>query len=90
MGLGEELSKARLRAWRPVQSSSEALPLLVSQDESCLVREGPFGFFTSGASDEVGDVEAPPLGRDLDKRFLAGGSAELKSPVSGLFGPTSA
>jgi hypothetical protein len=80
MGFGEKLSKARLFSWRPVQGCIETLPLLIVQDEPCLVHEGLFSLLASGAEDKVGNVEAPPLGRDLDECLFASGSAKLKSP----------
>ena len=66
MGFGEQFSEARLVLGRPVERLHELLPLRVIENESGLVGERFFGLLTGGAYDEVGDVDAPPLGRNFD------------------------
>jgi hypothetical protein len=85
MWFGEEPAEARFVPGRPVKSRHECLPLLFVEHKSRLVRQGLFRALAGTAHDEVRDVHALALSRDLDESFFRSGSPELEPAVAGLF-----
>jgi hypothetical protein len=86
MGLGKQSFEARFFLWGSVERLHELFPLILIENETRLIRESRFRFFTGRTDDEVGHVDALTLGRNSDEGFLAGSGAELQAPVSWLFG----